>query len=237
MGKSIFTVSLSPSDSLTVVGGLPALVQEQQRQIQGQQEMLECLGQVKAQREQVQPFEVVQQTQRALQGTPNLNASQMNEALVQVLAGDGENKQVKPGNSQIITSHHRLEQYGKNPNPYDQERITQELRRKIQDMLHIARSLPLNLCLDEIRRRLLSIQQYCQSVEKVFIFVEQEITCSQHKLQGSDQDTAILFRGPNEDASVAICITHKGSLLYRNSSPWLLYKDAGDVGNHHNSLG
>lgn len=109
------------------------------------------------------------------------------------------------------------------------EQTKQEIRRRIHEALQTAKDLPMNDCLDEIRDRLLAIQLYCQSVEKIFIFVEQAITCDQYELGGYQKDSAILFRGPSEDASVAICITNKGSLLHRNSGHWRTYRSMGDV--------
>ena len=107
--------------------------------------------------------------------------------------------------------------------------IKQELRRRLQEALNSAKYLPPTHCRSEIRKQLIAIQAYCKAVEKTFIFVEQRITCNQYGLGGHYQANATLFRGPNEDASVAICVTDKGSLLHRNSSPWEIYKDAGDI--------
>ncbi|MEL6384465.1 MAG: hypothetical protein AAFQ89_18815 [Cyanobacteria bacterium J06626_18] len=59
--------------------------------------------------------------------------------------------------------------------------------------------------------------------------MQESITCDEYDLGGSFKDKAILFRGPSEDASVAICLTDKGSLLHRNGSLWRLYGNAGDV--------
>lgn len=109
------------------------------------------------------------------------------------------------------------------------EQIKQEMRRRIYEALQIAKDLPANDCLSEIRNRLSAVQLYCQSVGKTFIFVEQAITCDQYELGGSQKDSAVLFRGPSEDASVAVCVTEKGSLLHRNSSPWRIYRNVGDV--------
>ena len=110
-----------------------------------------------------------------------------------------------------------------------QIQIKQELRRRLQEALHLAKHLPPTHCRNEIRERLTAIQIYCKAVEKTFIFVEQRITCNQYDLGGNHQARATLFRGPNEDASVAICITDQGSLLHRNGCPWEVYRDAGDI--------
>ena len=107
--------------------------------------------------------------------------------------------------------------------------IKQELRRRLQEALYSAKYLPPIKCRNEIRKQLTAIQMYCKVHEKTFIFVEQRITCNQYELGGDCQEEATLFRGPNEDASVAICVTDKGSLLHRNSCPWEIYRDAGDT--------
>ena len=107
--------------------------------------------------------------------------------------------------------------------------IKQELRRRLQEGLYLAKHLPPTHCRNEIREQLTTMQIYCKTVEKTFIFVEERITCNQYGLGGNHADMATLFRGPNEDASVAICVTDKGSLLHRNGCPWKIYKDAGDV--------
>lgn len=133
-------------------------------------------------------------------------------------------------NSQNTATDRFLEQSNQNLDLYQKEKTKQELRRRIQELLQIASELPADASLTEIRKRLLNIQQYAQFMGKGFIFVEQEITCDQYSLEGSGHDAAVLFRGPREDASVAICLTHKGSLLYRNSCPWIVYRDAGDIG-------
>ncbi|MCG8363733.1 MAG: hypothetical protein MJA27_10440 [Pseudanabaenales cyanobacterium] len=107
--------------------------------------------------------------------------------------------------------------------------IKQELRRRLQKALNSAKQLPPTHCRNEIREQLTAIQVYCHAIEKTFIFVEQRITCNQYGLGGNPQERATLFRGPNEDASVAICVTDKGSLLHRNDCPWEIYRDAGDI--------
>ena len=107
--------------------------------------------------------------------------------------------------------------------------IKQELRRQLNEALHSAKYLPSVQCRHEIRRQLNNIQNYCKANEKTFIFVEQRITCNEYGLGGDRQERATLFRGPNEDASVAICVTDRGSLLHRNSCPWKIYRDAGDI--------
>ncbi|NJL22628.1 MAG: hypothetical protein HC895_20335 [Leptolyngbyaceae cyanobacterium SM1_3_5] len=111
----------------------------------------------------------------------------------------------------------------------DRSQFKQILRRKIQIALWTAQTLPVEACLNEIRNQLIVIQNDCERHQKKFIFVEEIITCNQHELGGSDRHSATLFRGPSEDASVAICVTQKGSLLHRNSCPWIAYKNAGDV--------
>jgi hypothetical protein len=113
--------------------------------------------------------------------------------------------------------------------PISREQIKQELRRRIDEALQAAKDLKPDECISLIRERLKAIQRYCETVDKVFIMIEENITCDRYDLGGSSENTATLFRGPREDASVAICITHKGSLLHRNSSPWRTYKQAGDV--------
>ena len=113
--------------------------------------------------------------------------------------------------------------------PSQKEQIKQEVRRRIQETLLIGKDLPPEDRLSEIQRRLLATQHYCESRGKNFIFVKESITCDEYDLGGSSEDKATLFRGPNEDASVAICITDHGSLLHRNGSLWQLYCHAGDV--------
>ena len=107
--------------------------------------------------------------------------------------------------------------------------IKQQLRYRLQAALHSAKRLPPIKCRNEIRKQLTDIQMYCKTHDKTFIFVEQRITCNQYGLGGDRQEKATLFRGPNEDASVAICVTDKGSLLHRNSHPWKIYRDAEDT--------
>lgn len=114
-------------------------------------------------------------------------------------------------------------------NPVQRDPIKQELRRRIYETLEVASDLAAGDRLDEIKFRLFAIQTYCKTVEKTFIVVEQSIACDQFELGGSPNDTAILFRGPNEDASVAICVTHKGSILHRNDCSWTVYKNEGDI--------
>ncbi|WP_059001640.1 hypothetical protein [Leptolyngbya sp. NIES-2104] len=105
----------------------------------------------------------------------------------------------------------------------------QTLSQKIHAALEFAKTLPTQDCVAEIRISLAAIQAYCETIEKIFIVVEERITCNQHDLSGSSQDQATLFRGPCKDASVAICITDRGSLLYRNSNEWQIYRNAGDL--------
>lgn len=107
--------------------------------------------------------------------------------------------------------------------------IKQELRRRIYETLEVAAELTADDREDEIRFRLFAIQNYCKTVEKTFIVVEQAITCDQFNLGGSAAETATLFRGPNDNASVAICVTRKGSILHRNGSSWEVYRNEGDI--------
>jgi len=109
------------------------------------------------------------------------------------------------------------------------EQVKQALRRRIHAALHSAKDLPPDQCLQEIRNRLFTIERYCTIFGKTFIAIEETITCDQYELGGNHSDTARLFRGPNVDASVAICVTKQGSLLHRNSGFWKIYKNAGDV--------
>jgi hypothetical protein len=117
----------------------------------------------------------------------------------------------------------------KNQAENQREQFKQELRQKINVMLQYAKELPPEQCLREIRSRLFAIQHYCAAIGKTFIAIEEMITCDQYELGGNYSDTATLFRGPNVDASVAICVTKQGSLLHRNSGFWRIYRDAGDV--------
>ena len=114
--------------------------------------------------------------------------------------------------------------------------IKQELRRRLNRALYSAKRLPPVQCRDEIRAQLTDIQRYCKANDKTFIFVEQRIDCTQFGLGGDRRERATLFRGPNEDASVAICVTDMGSLLHRNSCPWEIYKDAGDINPSHSLI-
>lgn len=116
------------------------------------------------------------------------------------------------------------------------EQIKQEIRQRIQETLQSVRDLPSNDYLNEIRNKLSAVQLYCQSVGKTFIFVEECITCDQYDLGGYYSDKATLFRGPSAAASVAICVTNKGSLLHRNDCPWKIYTHVGDVNPVENLL-
>jgi hypothetical protein len=109
------------------------------------------------------------------------------------------------------------------------EQIKQEIQQRIHETLQSARGLPSNDCLSEVRSKLLAVQLYCKSVGKTFIFIEECITCDQYDLGGHHGDKATLFRGPNEAASVAICVTNEGSLLHRNDCPWRIYRHMRDV--------
>ena len=120
------------------------------------------------------------------------------------------------------------------PSPTDEkQKIRQNLRNKIQAMLEIAKDLPPQQCVSMIRRNLADIQTYCAIFGKTFIVVEEDITCEQYDLEASPYDKALLFRGPDERATVAICVTEKGSLLHRNDSAWTVYRNAGDIFTHH----
>jgi hypothetical protein len=109
------------------------------------------------------------------------------------------------------------------------EQIKQELRQKIAAILQVAKQLPPKDCCDWVRTELLNLQKHCQMIGKVFIVVEEKITCNRYELGGSHEHAATLFRGPDENASVAICVTMCGSLVYRNSSPWIIYRNEGDI--------
>ncbi|NEQ50813.1 MAG: hypothetical protein F6K11_11865 [Leptolyngbya sp. SIO3F4] len=109
------------------------------------------------------------------------------------------------------------------------EHVKQTIYRLLQETLSVAQKLPVAKRRKFIRQGLENIQDYCATFEKTFIFHELTITCDQYGLGGCQHHSATLFRGPNEDASVAICVTDQGSLLHRNDSPWTVYRDAGDV--------
>lgn len=104
-----------------------------------------------------------------------------------------------------------------------------QLGQQIYAALQDAKDLSPEKCLSTIKDRLIAIQISCKAIHKTFIVVEEQITCADYDLRGSQQDTATLFRGPSEDASVAICVTQKGSLLHRNGYIWNIYKNVGDV--------
>ncbi len=105
----------------------------------------------------------------------------------------------------------------------------QEMRRLLQETLKSVQQQPIAERRQFVWKKLCDIQSYCESVNKTFIACELSITCNQYDLGGSQHHHATLFRGPNEDASVAICVTEQGSLLHRNDSDWNIYCDAGDV--------
>jgi hypothetical protein len=109
------------------------------------------------------------------------------------------------------------------------EQIKQTIRQQIGAALQSAANLPSADRLQDIKTRLAAIQTDCQAIAHTFIVVEIHITCDQYGLNGRVQDTATLFRGPSEDASVAICVTAQGSLLHRNGGTWMVYCDAGDI--------
>lgn len=113
--------------------------------------------------------------------------------------------------------------------PTSREQIKQELRRRIVEALQTAKELPPDECLNQIKISLAAIQRYCKTVGKFFVVVEERITCGQHDLGGCHEHSATLFRGPDANASVAICVTDQGSLAYRNSSPWIIYRNQGDI--------
>ncbi|MBF2046892.1 MAG: hypothetical protein IGS54_05900 [Elainella sp. C42_A2020_010] len=115
------------------------------------------------------------------------------------------------------------------PKQNPREQIKQELRQRIQAALQSAKELPPEACFNLIKAELSALQRRCQQVGKVFIVVEETITCDQYDLGGNHEDMATLFRGPDENASVAICVTDQGSLAYRNSTPWMTYKNQGDI--------
>ena len=115
------------------------------------------------------------------------------------------------------------------PEQSQRERIKKEIRIRIYEALQASKELSPDTCLNEVRNRLSAVQQYCESVGKTFIFIEERISCNQYELGGLYTDDAILFRGPSEDASVAICVTAQGSLVHRNDSPWTIYKNVGDI--------
>jgi hypothetical protein len=108
------------------------------------------------------------------------------------------------------------------------QKFKQELRQRIHEALQFAKDLSPDDCLAEIKNRLLAIQRDCLSMQKSFIVVEEQITCDQYNIGGSKQETATLFRGPSPDASVAICVTQRGSLLYRNGNLWVVYRHVGN---------
>ncbi len=107
--------------------------------------------------------------------------------------------------------------------------IKQELRRLLKETLTIAQTKSVAEREQFIRIRLSQIQTYCKSMNKTFITHELKVTCNEYELGGSYHQTATLFRGPSEDASVAICVTDQGSLLHRNGSLWRAYCNAGDI--------
>lgn len=61
-------------------------------------------------------------------------------------------------------------------NQNQREQVKQEIQRRINEALQIAKDLAPNDCLSEVRDRLLAVQLYCESVGKTFIFVEERIT-------------------------------------------------------------
>ena len=107
--------------------------------------------------------------------------------------------------------------------------IKQNIRRLLQETLIIAQEREISERRQFVRESLDYVQTYCKQADKTFIVCEEAITCEQFDLGGSTDDQATLFRGPSEAASVAICVTEKGSLLHRNDSEWRIYCDAGDV--------
>ena len=114
-------------------------------------------------------------------------------------------------------------------NSQTKEEIRRNLKNTIQGILETAQNSPPEQRVSMIRKKLADIQNYCSAIGKTFIVVEENIGCHQYNLNGSNRDRATLFRGPDERATVAICVTHKGSLLHRNDSDWVVYRDGGDV--------
>ncbi len=110
-----------------------------------------------------------------------------------------------------------------------QKDINHKLRQLLQETLMLARETPAAKRDRFVRNSLKYIQIYCQRVSQPFAFHELEIACNQYGLGGSLHHSATLFHGPNEEVSVAICVTKKGSLLHRNDGPWQVYYSAGDV--------
>jgi len=107
--------------------------------------------------------------------------------------------------------------------------INHELRQLLQETLIAAEEKPAEDRRWFVRESLKYIQVYCKKAGKTFVFCELAITCDQYDLGGRSHQRATLFRSPNEDASVAICVTQAGSLLHRNDSQWRIYSSAGDV--------
>lgn len=115
------------------------------------------------------------------------------------------------------------------PLSQQQTQIKPILRQQIQAALQEIQALPAKQARQTLRNRLALLKNWCNRVGKTFIVVEETISCNRHCLGGRGNDRATLFRGPNEDASVAICITDRGSILHRNGSHWRIYRDAGDI--------
>ncbi|MEL7520615.1 MAG: hypothetical protein AAF050_01325 [Cyanobacteria bacterium J06649_5] len=109
------------------------------------------------------------------------------------------------------------------------QNVKQELRRLIKETLLITYQKPVVERRRTVRQQLVKIQTYCKDQEKTFIFRELTIRCDQYGVGGNSQDMATLFRGPSEKASVAICVTQKGSILHRNDGCWRVWDNAGDV--------
>ena len=109
------------------------------------------------------------------------------------------------------------------------DRIKQELRLLLRETLTMVQKEPVANRQQFVRKKLEYIQGHCQRANKKFIVCELGITCDQYGLGGSEHHCAVLFRGPSEDASVAICVTDRGSVLYRSGSPWQLIYSARDV--------
>ncbi|MFM7427335.1 MAG: hypothetical protein ACKO7W_20435 [Elainella sp.] len=112
----------------------------------------------------------------------------------------------------------------------EQEQIRQEQKRRIHAVLQTAVGLPLPTCRDYIRTELLALKAFCRRWGRLFIVIEEQITCAQHDLGGKEEQAATLFRGPDQNASVAICITAQGSLAYRNGTLWCIHRNGGDIG-------
>ena len=116
------------------------------------------------------------------------------------------------------------------PDTIKKDWIKQEQKRRIHAVLQQAIELPLPTCRDHIRAELLALKAFCERWGKLFVVIEEQISCAQHDLGGKDEQIATLFRGPDQKASVAICITDQGSRAYRNVALWCVHRNKGDIG-------